>query len=149
MLLLCAATGLAVASSLSVKRSQISAIRDALKSADRYFRLTLAMDAGMSTSSASSAEGSKSVADAFKAVAVVWVMTRRQVAQLGYILTSLNVAYFGLLWMYTNDMTTPMVAAMLHAGTEFWFVAAEHEAAKKKGKRVPVVKKRATGTSDE
>ena len=132
-----------------MKRSQITAIRDALRSADRYFRLTLAMDAGTSSSSTSSAEGSKTVADAFKAVAVVWVMTRRQVAQLGYILTSLNVAYFGLLWMYTDDMTTPMVAAMLHAGTEFWFVAAEHKAAKKRGKRVRVLKKKSKESDEE
>jgi hypothetical protein len=131
-----------VASSLSVSRRQVSAIRDALRSADRYFRLTLAQDAGMDASPGSSSEeGSRSVAEAFRHVVVAWLVSKRRVAQLACILTSLNVAYYGLIWQYTNDLTTPAVAAFMHAAAEAWFVAAEQREAERRGRRVAVIRK--------
>lgn len=110
-----------------VKGRQITAIRDAFKSAERYFKLTLAMD-----TSGNGEVYSKSAAEAFKTVAVVWLLTKRKVAQLAYILTSLNMSYLGIIWHATGDLMTPAVAALLHNAVECGFTAWEQN--QKQGK---------------
>lgn len=164
----CYLAGAASASCLGVRPRHIEVLRDAVRSADAYFRLAAARQPGNvwpggarsagvtggsggpsaqygSTVFASSSsltleqdlseseadddgyltEAAASMgqvaADAFKTLAMVWLVSRRHVAQLSCILTGINVMYFSMVWAATGDMTAPIVAAMLHAGVECWY----------------------------
>lgn len=50
----------------------------------------------------------------------VWFLSRRRVARLSYMLTSLNVAYLGVVWHATGNLGAPAAAAFLHAAAELW-----------------------------
>eukprot|EP00882_Tetradesmus_deserticola_P019698 GHRQ01021226.1.p1 GENE.GHRQ01021226.1~~GHRQ01021226.1.p1 ORF type:complete len:119 (+),score=49.97 GHRQ01021226.1:352-708(+) len=63
---------------------------------------------------------SQAAADAFRMVSMVWFLSRRRVARLAYILTSLNVAYLGVVWHATGNLGAPVAAAFLHAAAEMW-----------------------------
>lgn len=108
-----------IANFLSVRECEFSAIKEALRSSERYFRLTMSMD------NRSSANESKRTSQAFRNVAVLWMCSRRQVAKLGYVLTALNVTYFGALWQYTGDLATPATAALLQWALELYYVDRE------------------------
>uniref|UniRef100_A0A383VP99 Uncharacterized protein n=1 Tax=Tetradesmus obliquus TaxID=3088 RepID=A0A383VP99_TETOB len=160
--------GFAAACCFNVRPKQIEVVRDALRNADAYFRLTQAQAAGaaaarpspkaqrstrpllppaagaaMPTMFATStlADGltssyeeeeeeeqqevattasSKAAADAFRMVSMVWFLSRRRVARLSYMLTSLNVAYLGVVWHATGNLGAPAAAAFLHAAAELW-----------------------------
>ena len=62
---------------------------------------------------------------AFKAVASVWLLTRARVARLAGLLTALHVAYFGMVWHLTHDLSTPMVAAFVVLFTEVALVGGQ------------------------
>lgn len=51
----------------------------------------------------------------------VWLVSRRHVAKLAGLLTGGSVLYLGVLWGATGDMSTPLVAALLHAAVEVWY----------------------------
>lgn len=51
----------------------------------------------------------------------VWLVSRRHVAQLACVLTGMNVMYYSILWWFTGDMSTPIMAAFLHAAAEVWY----------------------------
>ncbi|KXZ52107.1 hypothetical protein GPECTOR_10g1130 [Gonium pectorale] len=53
------------------------------------------------------------MAQAFKTVSILWLLTRRRAARLAYVLTALNVSYFGIIWHHTNDLGAPVTAALL------------------------------------
>ncbi|GIL59726.1 hypothetical protein Vafri_14451 [Volvox africanus] len=59
---------------------------------------------------------------AFKMVSILWLMTRRKAARLAYVLTALNVVYFGIIWHQTRDLSTPVVAALLATLTELFLI---------------------------
>ncbi|GLI70251.1 hypothetical protein VaNZ11_015098 [Volvox africanus] len=155
---------------LDVNDRQVTAIRDALESADRYFLHAAAERAaerpdilqrqatsqqqwpsdatGLATSFASVGGASHGLVDeairdtpyngsysygplrqlgaemsqAFKTVSILWLMTRRKAARLAYVLTALNVVYFGIIWHQTRDLGTPVVAAMLATLTELFLI---------------------------
>lgn len=50
----------------------------------------------------------------------VWLVSRKQTAHLACVLTGCSVMYYNILWAVTGDMAAPIMAAMLHAGTECW-----------------------------
>jgi hypothetical protein len=54
-------------------------------------------------------------------VALLWLLARQRVAQLGYILTMLNVTYYGMIWQRTDDLATPAAAAFMAGATELYF----------------------------
>jgi len=56
---------------------------------------------------------SQAVSEAFKRVSLLWLITRRRVCQLAYMLTALNVVYYYLIWHETQDLATPAVAALV------------------------------------
>ncbi|GFR43336.1 hypothetical protein Agub_g4406 [Astrephomene gubernaculifera] len=53
------------------------------------------------------------MAQAFKTVSILWLLTRRRAARLGTALAALNVAYCGLIWHTTRDLGAPVTAALL------------------------------------
>ncbi len=54
-------------------------------------------------------------------MALLWLLARQRVAQLGYILTMLNVTYYGMIWQHTGDLATPAAAAFMAGATEMYF----------------------------
>jgi hypothetical protein len=54
-------------------------------------------------------------------VALLWLLSRKRVAQLGYILTCLTVTYMGMIWQQSEDLATPAVALFMMAATELFF----------------------------
>ena len=106
-----------MASCLTVREWELEAVSDALKSAERYFRLSISEGRGASArgsplaTDASDAEaaaaagadagsdaGSRSAAQAFRLVAATWLLQRFQVARLGFVLSALNIAYLYVMW---------------------------------------------------
>ncbi len=71
------------------------------------------------------ASTSKSAAEAFKTVSLLWLISKRRVAQLATILTVLNCYYYSLIWSCTGDLTAAAVAALLHNAVEVGFVSWE------------------------
>ncbi|KAF6266630.1 hypothetical protein COO60DRAFT_7107 [Scenedesmus sp. NREL 46B-D3] len=159
--------GAAAACCFSVRPQQLAVVRDALRSADAYFRLTQAQAVGAAAPAEGSqkaqrstrplppsaagaaptmfatstlADGldgsydeegeeqqelagtssSQAAADAFRMVSMVWFLSHRRVARLAYLLTSLNVAYLGVVWHATGNLGAPAAAAFLHAAAEMW-----------------------------
>jgi hypothetical protein len=55
-------------------------------------------------------------------VSILWLMTRRKAARLAYVLTALDVCYFGIIWHQTRDLGTPVVAALLATLTELFLI---------------------------
>lgn len=108
--------GRAIANQLAVRESEYFAIRDALQNSDRYFRLTLSMDRNASE------RVSQTTSQAFKSLAIVWLLMKKKTTQLGFMLTALNITYYGLIWQETGDLATPAVTAMILTLVEFWFV---------------------------
>lgn len=85
--------------------------------------------------SSSTPPGSQAAADAFRDVAMVWFLSRRRVARLAYILTSLDVAYLGVIWQATGNLATPTAAAFSHAVAEVWLGEWQAKAAKVTGRQ--------------
>ena len=48
----------------------------------------------------------------------VWLISRRRIARLSFILTSLDVAYLGIVWQATGNLAAPTTAAFVHATAE-------------------------------
>lgn len=112
--------GFVVASCLTVREWELEAVSDALKSAERYFRLSMAEGRGAAAplpppasgaapvpaaeapaaaaAGGGADAGSRSVAQAFKLVAATWLLQRYQVARLGFVLSALNIAYLYVTW---------------------------------------------------
>jgi hypothetical protein len=146
-----ALAGFVVASCLSVREWELEALSDALKSAERYFRLAISERRGASAPASASAScdedgdvqgggaaagaaaaaavssevGGRSAARAFRLVTTVWLLQRFQVSRLGFVLTSLNTAYYFVMWQSTDDLATPAAAALLHCAVECYFSASE------------------------
>lgn len=48
----------------------------------------------------------------------LWLISGRRVARLSFMLTSLDVAYLGIIWQATGNLATPVTAASMHAAAE-------------------------------
>lgn len=114
--------GAFIASELTVNRRELRAIRTAMDNSERYFRFSIAATAGATPLQPFEP---RRASEAFRIVALVWVLMRKKVAQLAYVLTALNVTYFGMIWQSTGDLTTPAVCALLHNAVEFLYVHRE------------------------
>lgn len=90
-------------------------IRDALDNSDRYYRV-MAMGKGSSQSDATEA------AEAFRTVALTWLARKRVAARLAAVLAGCEIAYLGLLWLNVDDLTAPVVAALIAGAVEFAFM---------------------------
>jgi hypothetical protein len=77
----------------------------------------------------SSEHRGRSAAAAFRLVAGAWLLSRYEVGRLGFVLTSMHIVYLYITWLSTYDLTTPAVAAGLHAAFEAWLSSREHAAA--------------------
>ncbi|KAG2438681.1 hypothetical protein HXX76_005228 [Chlamydomonas incerta] len=62
------------------------------------------------------------MADAFRTVSALWMLSRRRVARLGYVLTCLNVSYLYIIWHTTHDLAAPITAGLLLALTELLLI---------------------------
>ncbi len=86
----------------------------------------------------SSAGASAAVSDAFRKVAVLWLLTRRKVCQLSYLLTSMSVMYLALWWSETGDLAAPATAALISCTLELWLCQREgQQASARNGGGVP------------
>jgi len=94
---------------LSVKRGEFQAIKDAMDNSDRYFRLSESMN----SKSGDTAQLSEKTSNAFKAVSVVWLLMRKKVCQLSYVLSALNICYLAIIWHETQDLSTPVAAGIV------------------------------------
>lgn len=63
----------------------------------------------------------RAASDAFSTLAMVYLVSRRHVAQLAGLLSGGSVLYLAVLWRVTGDMSAPLVAALLHAALEVWY----------------------------
>lgn len=61
-------------------------------------------------------------AEAFRTVALTWLARKRVAARLAAILAGCEVAYLGLLWLNVDDLTAPVVAALIAGAVEFTFM---------------------------
>jgi hypothetical protein len=127
----------AVAMALSPRSKQLAAVRDAARSADRWFRLERAHRAGaalatvsqeeedgygVASSSPSSPPSSSALAakddgHAFRSLALAWARERRSVARLAFVLSAIELLYVHELWDATGD-----VSAAAGAVTAAWAV---------------------------
>ncbi|KAF8072950.1 PWP1 [Scenedesmus sp. PABB004] len=155
------AAGMAAASCFAVRPNQVAAVRDAVRNADGFFRLTRAAtpatprrpprrrpppgaaagppavfastsalaggalgardgddDGGHASERGGGGGDGAEAAAAFRTVALVWLLTRRRVARLCYVLTCLDVAYLAVIMTATGSLATPAAAALLHAAAE-------------------------------
>lgn len=103
-----------VARQLAVKRGQYQVLHSAITHSDRYFRLT----ESMSLQTGDTAQQSRRVSKAFKTVSMVWVVMRKKVSQLAFVLTGFNICYIALVWHVTDDLSTPLACAALSLGCE-------------------------------
>lgn len=65
----------------------------------------------------------------------MWLLSKRRVARLCYVLACLDVAYLGVVWQATGNLATPMAAALLHAAAEAWLGEAASGSQQQGGKR--------------
>lgn len=61
-------------------------------------------------------------ATAFKTVALTWLARKRVAARVAAILAGCEVAYLGVLWLQVDDLTAPVVAALIAGAVEFTFM---------------------------
>lgn len=125
----------AVAMALSPRTKQLAAVRDAARSAERWFRLERAHRVGAavasvdtsqeeegegavsSSSAPSSALAAKDDGFAFRRLALAWARERRSVARLAFVLSAIELLYVHELWDATGD-----VSAVVGALTAAWAV---------------------------
>jgi hypothetical protein len=143
-----------------VRERELSAVNDALRSGERYFRLKISEARGARAATGEGAAAApdgggalpaeaepvqggapaaprpgsselrgRSAAAAFRLVAGAWLLSRYEVGRLGFVLTSLHIVYLSIIWLSTYDLTTPAVAAGLHAAFEAYLSAREHSQA--------------------
>jgi hypothetical protein len=107
----------AVAAALSPRARQLAAVRDAARSAERWFRLQRAHEAGTTatTSAPTVAADQDNDGRAFRALALEWARERRSVARLAFVLSAVELLYVHELWDATGD-----VSAALGALTAAW-----------------------------
>lgn len=78
---------------------------------------------GLSAGDSSSSEAAAlRTTAAFKTLSVLWLILRTKSAQLGYILTFTNVAYYCLIWDAAGDLAAPAAAALVATAGEAFFV---------------------------
>lgn len=131
----------AVAMALSPRARQLSAVRDAARSAERWFRLERAhrrgasaavgaeeqqqqqREVGQAASSTALSHGT-----AFRSLALTWARERRAVARLAFVLSALQLMYVHQLWSVYGDvsaaagaLTLAWTAELLLAGDLFGF----------------------------
>ncbi|KAG2445362.1 hypothetical protein HYH02_008827 [Chlamydomonas schloesseri] len=62
------------------------------------------------------------MADAFRTVSALWMLSRRRMARLGYVLTCLNISYLYIVWHTAHDLAAPITAGLLLALTELMLI---------------------------
>jgi hypothetical protein len=110
--------GLAVASLLSgvskiidesALPEEYDVIKDALDNADRYY-----------TVMGGPGEEKVDQKAAFEVVALTWLARRQLAARFAGAISAFEVFYLGLLWLETDDLTAPMMAAFAITAVDFW-----------------------------
>ena len=110
--------GLAVASLLSgvskiidesALPEEYDVIKDALDNADRYYSVM-----------GGPGEEKLDRKAAFEVVALTWLARRQVAARFAGAVSAFEVFYLGLLWLETDDLTAPMMAAFAITAVDFW-----------------------------
>lgn len=99
-----------VRNSLLVNHDQLEKISDAYKRSEAFFKLSVSQERLMDGHTEAEA---REAAEAFKDLVSVWFIERIQVAQLSFYLTFVNVSWISLSWHLTNDISTPLAAALV------------------------------------
>ncbi|MEW5314206.1 MAG: hypothetical protein WDW38_005720 [Sanguina aurantia] len=94
---------------LGVSPEEFEVVETASSNADRYYRVMLN----------GPAEASRA-AIAFRAVAQAWAESKAEACTIGAAITFVDVSYFGVLWYLTDDLTAPVVAALLLNWVDYW-----------------------------
>ncbi|KAI8464600.1 MAG: hypothetical protein J3K34DRAFT_524892 [Monoraphidium minutum] len=113
LLLTAAAAGAAQSTNLVTAEEEVDILRDAVHSADRYYRLT-AMEVGSTAADADRAS------TAFKAVAVSWMEMREDASSLAGSVAFLDVISISAIWYMTGDLAAAATAALAVAGVDYY-----------------------------
>jgi hypothetical protein len=112
MLIAATAAGTVQSLNLGTDEAEAEVVRDAVQSADRFYRLT-AMEVG------SSADDAARAATAFKAVAVSWMEAREDACALAGAITFVDVIWISAIWYLTSDLSGAAVAALLVSAVDY------------------------------
>ncbi|CAL8464857.1 g4392 [Coccomyxa elongata] len=108
-----------------ISGEEYEAVDAAVRSADRYYRLTATNVSGRQ-------DDAERMARAFKAEAASWVHRQQMAGNVAGLMAAFEVTFLGMLWRATGDLSAPAAACLMLHGVGF---ASLHRFAFQKRKR--------------
>jgi hypothetical protein len=85
------------------------------------------VDAAPAGSAAATGDTSRAVSEAFRTIALLWILMRRRVCQLTYMLVATHCLFASVLWQQTGDLVTPLTCCTCCLLVELWLTQWEGE----------------------